>query len=352
VTALVGAAIRGGDDGGDGGADETQATGARRPTTILFGHRGGDGRVDLLVLAGADGRTASVLLLPTATQVEVPSLGPQALSDIPNDGDTSALATTVENLLGVRVVRTVMLDDTQLNAVLDAAQPIPIELARPVQFDDAESGLVAAGAHEVSGEDAARLLVSTQDNSELDRLVTVQGVLDGWLTRLRDRAAARRVLAAEPGLQPLLTVARAGEHRTDTLPVEQVATGGEERFEPRVDDLARYVSVAFDSMLLGRGVGRPRVEILNGTGAVGLAQTIASRVVPAGGQVTLSGNAPDFTNQETQVIYYRDGDRREARRLLAALGCGSLRKAQRPVGIVDVTILAGADCFRTGTPGA
>jgi hypothetical protein len=98
-------------------------------------------------------------------------------------------------------------------------------------------------------------------------------------------------------------------------------------------------------------VGRPRVEILNGTGAVGLAQTIASRVVPAGGQVTLAGNWSSFDVTETEVIYYRDGDRSEAQRLLAALGCGSLKKAERAIGVVDVTILAGADCFRTGTPG-
>jgi hypothetical protein len=115
--------------------------------------------------------------------------------------------------------------------------------------------------------------------------------------------------------------------------------------------VARYVAAAFPRALLGRGVGRPRVEILNGTGAVGLAQSIASRVVPAGGQVTLTGNVPDFGVTETQVVYYRDADRREAQRLLRALGCGSLKKAERAIGVVDVTIVSGADCFPTTTPG-
>jgi hypothetical protein len=350
LTTLVGAAIRSGDDEGGVTAGARDRKTVPRPETLLLGHRAGDGRLDLLVLAGVDGGQASVLLLPTATQVEVPSLGPQALADLPNDGDNSLLATTIENLLGVRVVRTVTLDDDALVSLLEAAQPIPVTLDRPVQFDDASAGIVAAGAHEVSGDDAARLLVSTQDGSELDRLVTVQAVIDGWLDQLRRRAIARRTLASSP-VATLIAVARANEHRTDTLPVESVTTGGGERFEPRVDDVNRYVAAAFGNVLLGRGVGRPRVEILNGTGAVELAQTIANLVVPAGGQVTLTGNVESFGVTDTQVVYYRDGDRAEAQRLLGALGCGSLKKADRAIGVVDVTIVAGADCFRTGTPG-
>ena len=118
--------------------------------------------------------------------------------------------------------------------------------------------------------------MSTQTGSELDRLVTVQDVLDGWLTRLAVPRIANRTLQYDPGLEPLVRAARAARAPTNTLPVESVETGGAERFEPRADDLARYVSAAFSNALLGRGVGRPRVEILNGTGAVGLAQTIAA----------------------------------------------------------------------------
>jgi hypothetical protein len=351
LTVLVGATIRegDGDDRSDGGDNAGSA--ARRPTTILLGHRGADGRLDLLVLAGRDRDDASVLLLPTSTQVEVPSLGPLALADLPADQDPDLLATTVENLLGVRVGRTVTIDDAVLTEALDQAAPVPVALNRPAQYADAAGEVVAAGAHRFSAGEAARLLVSDQTGSELDRLVTVQDVLDGWLTRLRQPRVARATLASVDELAALVTVARARRHRTDSLPVESVTTGGGERFEPRPDDVARYVTAAFPRALLGRGVGRPRVEILNGTGAVGLAQRIASLVVPAGGQVTLTGNVQDFGVTETQVVYYRDGDRREAQRLLTALGCGSLKKANRAIGVVDVTIVTGADCFPGTTPG-
>ena len=41
-------------------------------------------------------------------------------------------------------------------------------------------------------------------------------------------------------------------------------------------------------------------------------------------------------------------DRAAAQRLLKALGCGALKQADTEIGVVDVTILAGADCFPVG----
>jgi hypothetical protein len=66
-------------------------------------------------------------------------------------------------------------------------------------------------------------------------------------------------------------------------------------------------------------------------------------VVPIGGDVRLTGNVPDFGVTETQVIYYREGDRRAAEKFLKAIGVGSLRRADRAIGIADVTIIVGPD---------
>ncbi len=349
LTVAAGALIRSDNgDAGGSGRGSGGAAGARGPNTLLLSHRGADGRLDLLVLTGTSGQRAAILLLPTATQVEVPSLGPQALADLPNEGDATLLSTTIENLLGVRVVKTLALDDAALTAALAKAAPIPAELHRAVQFDEATGELFPAGSTHLTAQDAAQLLVHTQPGSELDRLVTVQDVLDGWLGRLRNTRVARATVKATPELAALVAVARARDRRTDSLPVESVTTAGGERFEPRVADVARYVSGAFGNARLGGGTKRPRVEILNGTGAVGLGQSIAGKVVPAGGQVTLTGNVPNFGVANTQIVYYRDADRADAQRLLRALGCGALKKAKRALGVVDVTIVAGADCYGTG----
>ena len=349
LVVALGAVVRG-DDGGAAAPARTAAPHrARASGTLLLGHRGADGRMDLLLLVGSQGSRSSVLMLPVATQVEVPSLGPQVLADLPNDGNPTLVPTTVGNLLGVAIANTVVLDDAHLNAVLATAAPIPVDLHRSVEFAGSEDAAIPAGPRRFPTGNAARLLVGRQPGSELDRLVTVQDVVDGWMRRLRDPSVARRTLAAQPGLAALVSAARAADRRTDTLPVQSVATVGGERFEARSGDVRRYVAVAFAGDQLDPGT-RPRVEILNGTGAVGLAQGISAQVVPAGGQVTLTGNVPGFGVPKTQVVYYQSRDRAAARRMLAALGCGALKAAGTPIGVVDVTIIAGADCFPTGAP--
>jgi hypothetical protein len=349
LTVAVGAVIRDDDGDANGSGNGGAGAGAGQVNTLLLSHRAPDGRLDLLVLTNVDGDEGAVLLLPVATQVEVPSLGPQALADIPNDGDAELLPTTVENLLGVRVVNSLTLDDAALTAALSHAAPIPADLSRAVQFDEATGELFAAGSTHLTAEDATQLLVRAQPVSELDRLVTVQDVLEGWMRRLRNPRVARATVAATPELAALVAVARAEDVRTDSLPVESITTADGERFDPRIEDLALYVSSAFGNARLGGSSARPRVEILNGTGAVGLAQSIAGDIVSAGGQVTLTGNVTNFGVEETQVVYYRDADRADAERLLDALDCGALKKAERELQVVDVTIVAGADCFGTGT---
>ncbi len=350
LVVALGAVLRG-DDGGAAAPAPTATPGRARSTgTLLLAHTGADGRMDLLLLVGSQGTSSSVLMLPVATQVEVPSLGPQVLADLPGDGNAALVQTTVGNLLGVSIAETVVLDDAHLDAALGAASPIPVDLHRSVDFAGSRDPVIPAGAHRAPTGESARLLVGRQAGSELDRLVTVQDVVAGWMRRLRDPSVARRTLVAQPGLAALVSAARARERRTDTLPVQSVATGGGgERFEARPGDVRRYVAVAFRGAQLDAG-RRPRVEILNGTGAVGLAQGISAHVVPAGGQVTLTGNVPGFGVAKTQVVYYRSHDRVAARRMLAALGCGALKAAGTPIGVVDVTIIAGADCFPTGAP--
>jgi hypothetical protein len=349
LVVALGAVLRS-DDGGAAAPARSAPPGRSRGSgTLLLGHRGADGRLDLLLVVGSQGSSSSVLMLPVATQVEVPSLGPQALADLPDDGNGALVQTTVGNVLGVAIAKTVMLDDAHLDAALAAAAPIPVDLHHSVEFAGSRDAAIPAGAHQVPTGDAARLLVGRQPGSELDRLVTVQDVVEGWMRRLRDPAVARRTLAAQPGLAALVAAARASDRRTDTLPVQSVATGGGEQFEVRSGDVRRSVATAFPGAQLDAG-RRPRVEILNGTGAVGLAQGISAHVVPAGGQVTLTGNVPGFGVAKTQVVYYRSHDRAAARRMLAALGCGALKAAGTPIGVVDVTIIAGADCFATGAP--
>jgi hypothetical protein len=85
------------------------------------------------------------------------------------------------------------------------------------------------------------------------------------------------------------------------------------------------------------------VELLNGTGEVGITQQVARKIVPAGGEVRLTGNVPGFGVKETRVVYYRDESRSAAEQMLRALGVGKIARGEQQVDVVDVTVVVGAD---------
>ena len=148
-----------------------------------------------------------------------------------------------------------------------------------------------------------------------------------------------------------MAAAGAPDRRIDTVPVASIATGGGERFDVQCAGAGEDRPAGVPHSQLGEHGQRPRVEILNGTGALGVAQAVATKAVPAGGRVVLTDNLPGFGLQKTQVVYYSDRWRGAAQRILDAMGCGSLRKAGQDVRIADVTILVGSDCPAYGAPG-
>jgi hypothetical protein len=346
VVYLVGEVVR---DDGPAATTPAARTGggavASGADTVLLEHRGSDGRADLLVVVGrASGNASSVLLIPSGTLSDVPSLGIQPLSDVPTLGEAGLLTTTVENMLGVALTSTVTVDDASLVAALQPAAPIPVDLRHEVQITTpGAEAIIPAGRQSLSAQDAARVLTARESGGEIEHLVTVQAVLEGWMTRLHDARVRGATLTGQPGLAALVHAA-GRPVRVGSLPVDSLASAGVDRFEVRTDDLDAYVRRAFPGARLGIGGSRPRVEILNGTGAVGVTQGAARKIVPAGGRVALTGNVPGFGVGTTQVVYYRDHDRTAAQHLLDALGCGSLRRADKAIDVVDVTVIVGADC--------
>lgn len=354
ATFVIGRAVRRADSDSAGPAVNSPPSGAAAPaltsTTLLLEHRTADGRSDLLVVVGADqtpnqtGAGSSVLLLPPATLAEVPSLGLQALAEVTVLAEPALLPTTIENLLGVGLDVTVSMDDAELVAALEPAAPITVTVPSEVQaLGPNGEVIIPAGEQSLSAVDAASVLTATGDVGQLDDLITVQSVLTGWLTRLADPVVGQATLAVAPELATLVDAAGTTT-RIATLPVDSLATPAGEQFQVRSDDLDTYVLAAFPQALLGEDGERPRVEVLNGTGAVGSAQRVSSIVIPAGGKVTLTGNVPGFGVDETQVVYYRDSDRAAAELLLDAIDCGRLARAGKPIDIVDITVIIGADC--------
>jgi hypothetical protein len=346
VLAIVGAQLRG--DATAPAATAPRAAPAplaRNVPTLLVAHVAGDGRIDLAALVGLtrDGRNGSILLVPTLTQAETPSLDFQVLADLRSLGSTSLLQTTVENLLGVRVDATQIFDDARLTGAITAAGPLTVDLNGDAEVGSGDQTRVfPSGNQRITPADAVALLTQRPSTDEIDHMVTVQAVFEGWLEALRTQAGTAATSRRVPTLAPLVAAAHTSTHFS-VVPVDAISSGPGERYQVRTDALASAMQEAFPDAQLGVDGRRLRTEILNGTGVPGLVPQVARVVVPAGAQVVTTGNMPGFGQATTQVVYYRDADRAAADRLLTVLGAGKLVKEPNDIQVFDVTIIVGAD---------
>ena len=86
-----------------------------------------------------------------------------------------------------------------------------------------------------------------------------------------------------------------------------------------------------------------RVEVLNASGASGLARRATDVLRRAGFDVVFYGNAPDSASADSTVVLDRGGDSGRAEAVARALGRGSVRTAVDSALLLDVTVWLGRD---------
>jgi hypothetical protein len=314
---------------------------------VLLAHMGAKHRLDLLAVAGVGvgGKVGSVVFVPTTTLVQVPAFDTQALLDVPRLGWSSLLTNTVANALGLHFNDAILIGNRGLTELLAPARRLDVTFGRAVQVDDSAGTLAfTRGRAKITAADATRLLIGSDRAGSLEHLVTVQAVLQAWFERLRTPWVARATVRGNGKARNLVALARA-EVGFETLPVDVLSSGSVARYELRQPDADELMRTDFPYALLSSRP-RPRVEVLNGTGAIALTQAVARRIVPAGGEITLTGNVPGFGVRHTSVVYYRRADLPAARRLVTALGVGSVALGNVPIDVVDLTVVVGADFHR------
>jgi hypothetical protein len=135
-----------------------------------------------------------------------------------------------------------------------------------------------------------------------------------------------------------------GTWQVKVLPVQSAGTlgGGQDIYQVDRPALATMVKAVFP----GAGAAaaaRPRVQVLNGTGELELAQRVSQKLIPAGIEVALTGNANPLGQLQTQVIYYDANKRSMAEKVKNALGVGILVRNRNQTDVVDVTVIVGKD---------
>jgi polyisoprenyl-teichoic acid--peptidoglycan teichoic acid transferase len=336
---------------GGGGSSATPPTtappGRLAGETLLLLQRDGGGTLSsaTLLVVGPSGTGGDLVYVPPGTLVEVPSLGLVSLRDAGRDGGPDLVRQALENVLGQAVDAMAVLGPAELTAAVEPAGVLTVELATPVEVQGADGRvevLFGGGEIAVAPDEVPRLL-ETPGTTDLDRLVRHQAFWEGWLTQV----SVGGEVPDDEALGPIVDALAGGERTHRLLPVQAVAAEGD-LYQVDREQLAVLVAeVLPDATPVGE---RIRVQVLNGTGTPGLAQQVAPLLVPAGATVTLTNNADRFDYEVTQVVFYTDEGEGAARRVRDALGVGEVVRSRTPLGVVDVTVVVGAD-FLSRAPG-
>ena len=348
TVALVLASRDDGSEGGRAGSVSRTGTAVRGPAPVLLTGEREDGRAAWItaVVPAASGKGGNLLLIPPGTMTEIPSLGLEPLGLALAAGGPDRLVSATENLLGATVGSGVLVDDPQLTALASAAGALTVEIptrVEQVQPSGRVTVLYEPGPNRVEPADVGHLFSAQGRGTDLARLARHGAYWAAWLDRIRREPPERPV--DSPAYAALAAVA-SGTARVAVLPVQAagILEGGEEGYQVDKAALGKVVSTVF----AGRPAAgnRPRVQVLNGTGELELAQKVSKRLIPAGMQIVLTGNANPLGQRETQIIYYDPAKRPAAEKVRQALGIGVLVHNRNRADVVDVTVIVGKD-FRS-----
>jgi polyisoprenyl-teichoic acid--peptidoglycan teichoic acid transferase len=321
-------------------------------------------QADSLTLFGIDrtGDGPVVLLIPVGTFGQIPGQGFEKVGKALTFGRPALQETTVENLIGITIDRTVVVDDVSLATVVNAIGGIDVDVQEDLYDTDDMGRRVQAfgkGRQHMSGATAlAYMTVRGEGVTELSRFVRMQKVWQGLFAAAGpggvELETAVRALDAESidaddalALATVLKTFATRDPQFEVLPADEVGTGGDEAYKIDDDETATIVTRDFaGSVAPGIVPGeRPRLEIRNGNGVPESGERVAARLVPAGMKIVVTGNAKSFDFASTRVVVYGDDAASLAlgRKIVQLLGVGEVEVGTRGQTVVDVTIVVGKD---------
>ena len=324
------------------------------------------GQADTITLFGVDqmGSEPVAMFIPTGTFGQIP--GQSSIEQIGKAltlGRDELQRTAVENLLGIAIDRTVVLDDVTLARAVEAVGGLEIEVVERL-YETTEDGrqelVFPLGRSIMTGPEAVTFLTYRAPGaSELDRFPRAQAF---WEALLAKDVPSYETLFVDAGLSPLvagdlgvmldvLAAATPEERSYDVLAVRSVgAASVDDVFE--LDEgaapaqITRLFGGSVPSLVTERG-SRPRVELRNGVGVPEAGAVIAARLVPEGFKIEVTGNA-EFGNAVTRIIVYGEDDAalELAELVKRLLGAGEIEVGTRGQTVVDLTIVIGEDLVR------
>lgn len=385
--------------------------GAERVTVLVLGidRRSGDTekgyRTDTLMLVTVDplARTAAVLTIPRDLWVDIPDYGSDTINtanfygdvyEYPGGGPALAVR-TIEHNFGIPVNYYVRIDFTAFETVVDTIGGIDID--NPAEIDDPEYPAItgygydpfylAAGPQHLNGYDALRYARTRHGSTDVDRGTrqrqVVMAVFDRVLSRdmlptlitkaptlyrtLNDNVSTNMTLDQMVSLALLAKEIPRGSVQSEGITYEYVLeyTLPNERqvLVPLMDEIRELRDRLFLSAVIAPRATlnlddpamltteQAKVEVLNGAGVAGLAQSTAEWLKRQGVNVVAYDTA-DRSDYPTSMIINHTGKLYTARWLAQTFRVpdGSVLSSSESGGAVDVTVILGQDWSVPGAP--
>jgi len=303
----------------------------------------------MLSLAPNDTGGAAIFI-PPATMSQRADGTLDTLSNTFGTGDTAALEQATANLLGLSFDQVIVMSADQWQQFVAPVAPLTVNNPDRVVTIDAKgrtSTLFPAGAIQLQADQIVNYLQARNPNeSDLAHLNRKQAVWSAWLAAIKASNAPSAVPGeTTSGFGRYLRGLSKGNADLATLPVKAQTAPGASNETFVADPAAVSALIAQDVPLptpANEG-DRVRVRLLSGVGPIGSPNSVAVKIVSAGGEVTILGNADRFDYDTTQIIYYDDRFAAAAARLRDALGLGEVSKSPTPTDTEDVTVILGRD---------
>ncbi|MDI3540818.1 MAG: polyisoprenyl-teichoic acid--peptidoglycan teichoic acid transferase [Thermosediminibacterales bacterium] len=303
-------------------------------------------------------KKVNVLSIPRDSRVNIQGRGIDKINAAHAYGGPELAIKTVKDLLDIPIHYYVKVDYEGFKQIVDALGGVEIYVERSMHYDDYAQDLhihLNKGLQLLNGEKALEFVrYRHYPNGDIGRIAAQQKFMSALAKKVLQpgtvlklpRIAAILPNYVETNMDPgeIVKYADMARHidynniKMDTLPgVDEYINGisywiiDKSGMKEMVDDLLRDIDSLNSDI---------RIQVLNGTGEVGLANRVAQDLKKEGFNVVGTGNADKFDYENTVVIY-RDGNIEQAKKIALLVGGSELVQKDFMDADADILIILG-----------
>lgn len=337
---------------------------------LLMGNdtRGDDdpGRSDTIMVlrVNPDTKKAALISIPRDFRVKIPDHGKNKINAAYTLGGIPLTIKTVESFTGMDMNHYALVDFHGFKDLVDTLGGIDIYVEKRLRDPSIKVDL-SPGYQHMDGETALKFVRFRKDKTgDFGRIERQQQFLKAvmkkglnfksviklpTITKLLAKSTKTDLTLGEMlGLGTLFRSFDDEDVSMLSLPGEPKNLGGVSYVIPDEDGVPDLLykfknDLPFDSEVAEEMVEPVSVEVLNGSGTTGLAQSIAKSIEEQGFRVAKIANAKSFTYEKTKISY-EENSYREARRLQAVIGRGELVAVSgESLAPADISVILGED---------